>query len=187
MAQLLYRILNAPLLILLTLIGVAIQTSVFSMWFLRYLQPDVILLIVIWCALKRELVEGGIIVLILGLIAENHSAAPQGLFMIVYMGIYLGIVSVSRMILISNLNARILLALGTTVFNRFFTLTLLILLGVDLPPWKTSLLQLIPTALVNGICSRWVFEWLEKFDRTTFKTLVPESSSIEDLPYEPKG
>ena len=48
MTRILLRFFNAPGLILLTLLGMAVQTSLFSFWPLTYLQPDVVLLVVIW-------------------------------------------------------------------------------------------------------------------------------------------
>ena len=64
MTRLLLRSLNSPALVLLALLGIAIQTSLFSFWPLSYVQPDIVLLLVIWCALRRQFFEGGVITLI---------------------------------------------------------------------------------------------------------------------------
>src|SRR4051812_44363716 len=89
MIRILLIALNAPAIVLLVSFAIALQTSLFASYPLYFIQPDAILLVVIWCALRRNFTEGGILTLILANIGEIHSSAPQGLMMICYMMIYL--------------------------------------------------------------------------------------------------
>ena len=57
MTRMLLRLLNAPAFVLLFLIGMAIQTSLFASYPLNYFQPDVILIATIWVALRRGFVN----------------------------------------------------------------------------------------------------------------------------------
>src|ERR1700744_1495671 len=89
MNRLLLRFLNSPALVILTAIAIAIQTSLFATWPIRFFEPDVVLLVVMWCSLRREFVEGGVLTRIIAEIAELHSAAPQGILLVSYMAVYL--------------------------------------------------------------------------------------------------
>ncbi|HTL12503.1 MAG TPA: hypothetical protein VL588_08455, partial [Bdellovibrionota bacterium] len=73
MNKIILRHLNPAFLLILAVVGAAFQTSLFSFYPLLYLQPDLLLLLVVWCALRRKFFEGGILTLVLGDIAEVHS------------------------------------------------------------------------------------------------------------------
>src|SRR5262245_36686835 len=100
MTRILLRYLNFPALVLLVILGVAIQTSLFASYPFLYLQPDFVLLAVMWCALHRGFSEGGALTLIFAEIAEAHSAAPQGIFLASYMAIYLLVRFAARFVVI---------------------------------------------------------------------------------------
>ena len=103
MNKMFLRFINFPGLLVLTLMGIGIQTSLFSFWPLNYLQPDIVLFIVVWAALRRNFWEGGWITLFVADFAELHSAAPQGMFMITYMLVFLLVRGLSRLVVIPNL------------------------------------------------------------------------------------
>src|SRR5690606_22590765 len=109
------RALNPFFFILLMAIGVALQTSLFNSYPFLYLQPDIVLFGVIWCALKRGFVEGGILTLVFSNMAELHSSTPQGLFLLCYMVVYLTVRTLARYFLIPNLSAMVMLTLGASV------------------------------------------------------------------------
>jgi rod shape-determining protein MreD len=175
------RALNPLILLILTAIGVAIQTSIFtSAWSLHFLEPDVILVVVIWCALNRGFVEGGILTLILGEIAEIHSAAVAGIFMVTYMLIYLMLRGASRLFVIPDLYSVVIVTLGATIFQKTASMILLQLLGASPLLWKHTLLLLLPNAAVEGFLGYWLYRWLERFDLATFKSQQAERRFEED-------
>ena len=151
MLSLVLRTLNAPGLILMTTIGIAIQTSLFAWWPLNYLQPDVVLLVVIWCAFRRRFVEGGILTLIVADLAEIHSGSSAGLLLIAYMAVYLGVRASSRLLVIPDLSSYVLVTLFASVGWRLSALGVLELLGSAQNQWRQTLLHLFPGAVIEGL------------------------------------
>jgi hypothetical protein len=169
MTRLFLRALNAPALVILAALGVALQTSLFATWPLQYLEPDLVLLVVVWCGLHRDFTEGGILTLIIAELAELHSAAPQGHFLILYMSIYLLIRGASRILVLPGVSSLVLLTIAVSLYFKFASLLLLKALGSPAIPWKKTLLLALPTATIEGLAGGWVFKWLEHFDIVTFK------------------
>lgn len=180
MNRLLYRFANFPALILMVAIGIALQTSVFNSYPFLYLQPDVVLLAVIWCGLRRGFTEGGILTLIFAHMAEIHSAAPGGLFLITYMLVYLGVRLFHRIVAVPNLSAMVMLTLGASIAWKFIYMVVLWLLGSSANQWRHMFVLLLPGAVMAGITAIWVYRWLEKFDLITFKDPRSRQSQEQD-------
>lgn len=185
MTRILLRFFNFPGLILLTLLGVAVQTSLFSFWPLSYLMPDIVLIVVVWMALKRSFAEGGILTLIVADFAEMHSAAPQGLFLITYMTVFLGVRGLARLIVIPNLQSLILATLFASLVWKLESLGVLYLLGAGSNQWRHTLLYLFPGAVIEGLLSIWVYRGLDAYDRATFKTAASGGGDPSDRTYNP--
>lgn len=178
MTRILLRFFNFPGLILLTLLGIAVQTSLFSFWPLNYLQPDVVLLVVVWMALKRGFFEGGMLTLIISDFAELHSAAPQGMFMITYMSVFLCMRGLARLIVIPNVNSLVMVTLFVSLFWKLECLGVLHLLGAGGNQWRHTLLYLFPGAVIEGVLSIWVYRGLEKYDGATYKSVRKENAAL---------
>jgi hypothetical protein len=187
MTRIILRALNGPMLILMITIGIALQSSLFTSWPLVYLQPDVVLLAVVWCALRRGLVEGGIITLIAANISEIHSSAPQGLFLICYMAIFLLVRGSSRLIVIPSLSSYATVTLFSSIGWKFIELSVLYLLGVSTNQWRHTLTLLLLSAAVEGTLSLWIFRWLDRFDWVTFKNARAEHAMDEELQLDGEG
>ena len=187
MTRLLLKALNAPALILLTAIGLAIQSSLFAWWPLTYLQPDIVLLIVIWCALRRDFTEGGVLTLIIAEIAELHSSAPRGLFMINSMLIYLLVRGASRLVVIPDLASFVIVTLFASIFLKLSTVLMVQLLAPTSHPLQNTLLLLFPGAAIEGFAAVWIYRWLEKFDFLTYKQKRSEESIEEELRLDSEG
>jgi hypothetical protein len=180
MVGLLLRFLNAPGIILITILGVAIQTSLFVSWPLYFVQPDVTLLIVVWCALRRPFVEGGILTLIVANIAEIHSASTQGMMMVSYIVVYLAVRMASRVLVIPDLASYVLVTMFASILWKFSNLGILSGLGVAKNQWRHTLVFLFPGALVEGALGFWFYRWLERFDWYTHKKAPAEQSVLGD-------
>ncbi len=187
MTRIILRALNAPVLILLITLGIALQSSLFSSWPFLYLQPDVVLLAVIWCALRRGFEEGGIITLVLANISEIHSAAPQGLYFITYMAIYLLVRSSSKFLVIPTLMSYAMLTIVSSMGWKLMGLLVLYLLGASANQWRHTLSFLLLGAAIEGFFSLWVYRWLEKFDWITYKHARAERSMDEELEFDSEG
>jgi hypothetical protein len=184
MTKIILRLLNAPILLLIVVIGVALQTSLFNSYPFEYLQPDVVLVAVIWCALKREFTEGGILTLILADIAEIHSSSPAGLFMISYMLVYLGVRLANRLLVLPTFSSLITLTLCASVAWKLGNLAVLDMMGLSGNQWRHTLVLLLPGAVVQGVLAIWVFRWLERFDWLTFKNERARAQLEDELQLE---
>lgn len=184
MNRIILRWLNAPVFILLVMIGVALQTSLFNSYPFNYLQPDIVLIAVFWCAQRRGFTEGGILTLILAEIAEAHTAAPQGLFLISYIIVYLLGRLATRYLVISNLSSLVMLTMGASIVWKATYIFVLYLLGESAHQWRHLIVLLLPGAVMAGVTAIWIYRWLEQFDRFTFKDPKTRSSLEDELRLE---
>jgi len=180
MIGILLRFLNAPGLILITVVGIAIQTSLFVSWPFNYFQPDIVLLIVVWCALRRGFTEGGIITLLTANLAEIHSAVTQGLMMVSYMLVYLAVRLASRILVIPDLSSYVIVTLFASMAWKLSNLAMLYGLGAAGNTWRHTLLFLAPGALVEAAMGFWIYKRLERFDWFTHKKSPTEQSALGD-------
>jgi rod shape-determining protein MreD len=185
--RLLLKWLNAPVFILLLAYGVALQTTLFMPSPIHLLQPDIILIAVIWCALHREFTEGGILTLICGNISEIHSSAPQGVFMLTYLLVFLGVRLASRLFVIPSRTSLVSLTLVTSLFFKFGYMGALYLLGTGANQWRHLLTLLIPGALSTSILGYWLYPLLERYDWITFKNRKAEQMLGDELRLEGEG
>lgn len=184
MNRLILRFLNLPSLVLLTAIAVAIQTSLFSSWPLSFFMPDAILLVVIWCALRRDFTEGGIITLIVSEIAELHSSVPSGIFLISYMALYLLLRAADKMFVLPTEFPMAKVTLSSSAFWKISTIVILTLMSSRRHLWEQMISSLVPGAVMASILGAWVYPALEKFDLATFKNASaenPDEFQIENL------
>ena len=170
MTKTLVKLFNLPGLLLMALAAIGVQTSFFHLGVIHYLQPDFVLIFIIWAALRRSFWEGGWITLILSDFAELHSAAPQGTFMATYMTIFLGIRWFSRMSVIPNLYSLVTVTLFTSMIWKLLHLGLLYTLGAPTATWKHTLLYLFPGAFAEGLLGMGLYRWLDFYDSVTFKS-----------------
>lgn len=162
------RLLNAPTLVLIAAIGLAIQTSFFTPTALRFFKPDVVLILVIWCSLKRGFTEGGVLTLILANIAEIHSGAPQGVLLTSYMAVYLLLRVAARALVIEGMPSYLGITAFALVLTRIGHLCALYFLrgGVS-EAIGPSLRALIPAIIAELALAAWAFRKLDAFDTVT--------------------
>jgi hypothetical protein len=187
MTRIILKALNSPLLVFFVAMGIAIQTSLFSSWPLNYLQPDIVLLATIWCGLRRNFIEGGMITLIVSDMAEIHSAAPQGLYLITYMAIYLLVRFSAKFFVISSLFSYALITLVSSLVGKLIGLLILYLLGTSFSQWQRTLTFLFLGAGTEAIFSLWIYQWVEKFDWITFKNARAERAIEDELQLDSEG
>ncbi|MCC7440109.1 MAG: rod shape-determining protein MreD [Bdellovibrionales bacterium] len=169
MNRIILRHLNFPFLVLLAVLTAAIQTSLFSFYPLMYLQPDLLLLFTVWFALRRRFVEGGVLVLIVGEIAEIHSSAPSGMFLVSYMTCYLSLRAMARYLVVTRLSSLVSLTLFASVLWKLVGLLVLALMDSAAHQWRHTFALMPFGAAMTGLAGVWVFGWLEKLDWATYK------------------
>lgn len=187
MTRILLQFLNAPLFVLLALVGLAAQSSLFNSYPLIYLQPDLILIAVIWCGLERDFTEGGILTLIFSYVAELHSAAPQGLFFIVYMSLYLITRLTVRLLVIRNRASLVLLTMLASGLAKTISLLVLWQMGAGDAQWRHYFYYLFPGALAEGLVAIWAYRFLERFDWVTYKNARARQLLEDELLLEGEG
>jgi cell shape-determining protein MreD len=182
--RILLRAWNAPGLVLFAAIAVAVETSLFPGNSLRFFQPDLLIFLVIWCSLKRDFTEGGLLVLIFANIAELHSSAPQGLYLLVYMLLYLLIRFFNKVLIIWSLFP---LTLGVTAGSKLLIWIVLRSLDVGDGLWKHMALFLFPSLFVQGLLSHTLYRWLRIYDRATYKDLSAIQAAESGLQPDEEG
>ncbi len=181
MTRIILRLLNGPLMVLLFCLGVAAQTSLFISFPLNWVQPDLLLLLVVWFSLKRDFTEGGVLTLILGGIAESHSSSPSGVLLLSYMTVYLGVRLASKLLVIPDFHSWIRLTLVSSAGWKIASLLVLAYLDKAAAQWQHTLVHLIPGALATGIVGLWIYPWLDRLDRLTHKNQQMEQRLSDDL------
>lgn len=170
MKRLIFRALNPIFLILLVALALVVQSTLFHAYPLQLLQPDLVLVAVLWCAFRRTFTEGGILTLVFAEMAETHSAALNGIFLISYMAIYLGIRAFVRLFVVSRFTSFIFATMASAVLLKLIQFLILAFLGYAGNSWRHMLIQLFPSALTAALMGLWCYRALERFDQLTFKS-----------------
>jgi hypothetical protein len=168
--NLILRFLNAPIFVLIVAVAAAVQSSLFNSYPLWYFQPDLVLIAVIWCALRRTFTEGGILVLVFASIVEIHSSAPAGFFFCIYMSIFLGLRVFSRYFVISQFASLLIVTMGAAVAWKLLVLALLTAFGLARAQAYHFFVTVLPFAGIEGFMGFWAFKALDLFDRNTTKS-----------------
>ncbi len=181
MIRILLKALNPFFLCVVIAFGIALQTSIFYTYPLTLLQPDIVLLAVIWVSLKRDFTEGGILTLIMGNIAEINSSAPQGILMASYLLVFFSVRLAAKLLVIPNRNALVFVTLASSLFWKLTYFGLLLLLGVGFQQWKHLITLLFPGAVSSGFLGIWFFRFLDRFDWITFKNRKAEQALEDEI------
>lgn len=184
MKRILLRLLNPVFFVTLVVLAVAAQTSIFSTYPLMYLQPDFVLIAVLWCALRRSFTEGGILTLLFGDLAEIHSSSPSGVFLIAYMTVFLLTRAARKYLVLTQFSSVILLTLAGSVLVKLTSWIVLALLGIADSQWRHLLALLLPGAVMAGVAGVWTYRFLERFDLWTFKDRRAERRLDEESEFE---
>lgn len=160
---------NFPGMLVLALLALTLQSTLFNHPSIAFFQPDLILFFIIWISIKRKFIEGGVLALMLGYLVEINSAAPRGFFLCVYMMAYLTGRILSQQFQIINKTTLTLAGLGFSVILRVSILFFLYLLNRAENAFMHTLQLLAPTILSHSILIFGVFKVLQKFDNITLK------------------
>jgi hypothetical protein len=146
-----------------------ILSTLFSTSALEYLKPDLVLLLVLYVALRRSFAEGGILSLCFGYLAELHSTLPKGGGLAIAMGLFLSIHVLRRYLLIPVLRPPLWIFPFSTLIGKVALLGVLQALGLAHSQWKQTLLWIGLDMLIDSLVGIWLFPILGKFDWHTFK------------------
>ena len=163
----LYHVLNLALILILALFFCAFQTVILRIRLISWLELDLILLTVLYLGLRRNMLEGSVLTLVLARIAEVHSGSPAGLLVSTYMVVY-GLTVLTRELFLMEGDFSIVLAgvLGGVTWKISF-LILMALMDRFANVWQPAILFLIPYLAALGLFARPVFYLLERIDSLT--------------------
>jgi hypothetical protein len=164
------KLLNLPGMILFALISLSLQGTLFNNPSLAFFQPDIILFLVLWAAMKREFLEGGLLTLAFGHLVEIKSAAPAGLFLCTYMALFLTARFLYRNFQVLNKRSLVVVGIGAAVMTQLMILLVLFLLDKADNQWFHTLQLLAPTSIAHGLLIPFVFRFLHTFDYRTLKS-----------------
>lgn len=181
MNRLLLRALNAPIFLLLVTVAVAIQSSLFKGWPISYLQPDFVLIGVVWCGLKRPFLEASVLTLLFGEIAEIHSSAPQGVLSLCYVLALLMSLASLKLLVLKGKRSWVLVTIAGSLLWKSSFLFILYLLDLSDNQWRHTLLMLIPNAVSTSLAAWFIFPYLERFDDWSWKSERIRKSIEGDL------
>lgn len=175
------KALNGPGLIVIALLLLTLQSTLFNHPTLSFFRPDVVLFLVLWVAIKRTFVEGGILTLFFGYCVELHSASPQGLFLVNYMIVFLLMRILNQNFQILNRRTLALLGIGSALFSRLSILFILFMLNKAENQWFSTIQLLAPTIISHGILIGFFFRFFYHFDEWTMKN--PEAEHRFETEY----
>jgi hypothetical protein len=175
------KLLNIPGLVFFALVSMALQSTLFNSPTLAFFKPDVILFLVLWVAMKREMFEGGVLTLLFSYLIELKSGVPQGLFLIHYMFVFLTTRFLYGKFQVMNRRSLILIGTSAAVFSHLNLLFLMYLLNKSENLWFLTIQILAPTAIVHGALIPLVFKFLYHFDHWTFKNPEAEHRYERDF------
>ncbi len=165
----LLKLSNFPGILIIALLALTIQSTLFNHPSIAFFQPDFLLFFTLWVAIRREFVEGGILTLLFGYLVEIHSAAPQGFFLCTYMAVYFIARFLYQQFQISSSKVLVLVGISFSIIMRLLILFILYLLNRSENAWHHTLQLLAPTILSHAILIVITFRVLQRFDNWTLK------------------
>src|ERR1035437_810875 len=125
----LLKLSNFPGMLVIALCALTLQSTLLYFPSIAFFQPDLLIFFVLWVAIKRSFIEGGILTLLFGYLAELYSAAPQGFYLCTYMVIYLIACFLYQQFQISSKKVLVFVGIGFSIFLRLIVLFILFLLN----------------------------------------------------------
>ena len=163
----LYRVFNVLLIALLCVACAALQSVALKIPLLAWLELDLLLLVVIYLSLHRIFIEGALLIIMIGRIAELHSGAPAGILMACYLAVFLALVFTKEMFLVASSFSSVILAVAGGVVWKIAFLVFAQRYGILGNTWRSSLEYLLPFLLSLGIFAKPAFEVVRRIDQWT--------------------
>jgi|GEM_PF-5456787 len=174
----LYRVLNFFLVIVLCLLFSALQSVALKLAALSWLELDLLLLVVVYLSLHRGFLEGSLLIIMIGRVAEIHSGAPTGILTACYLAVFLAILFTKEMFLVATTFSSIILAVAGGIVWKIAFFVLAQRYGILGNSWRSSLEYMLPFLLSLGMFARPVFNLVRSLDQRTY---VERESEAREL------
>lgn len=163
----LYRVFNFLLVALLAIFFAALQSVFLKLPLFAWLELDLLLLIVIYLSLNRAFLEGTVLIIVIGRIAELHSGAPAGILVACYLAVFLALVFTKEMFLVASSFSSVILAVAGGLVWKISFLLFAQRYGILGNTWRASLEYMLPFLLSLGIFAKPMFELIRRLDLWT--------------------
>jgi cell shape-determining protein MreD len=174
----LYRVLNFIVVVIVCLLFSALQSVALKLSALAWLDLDLLLLVVVYLSLHRGFLEGVMLILVIGRVAELHSGAPTGILTACYLAVFLAILFTKELFLVASSFSSIILAVAGGAIWKIAFLLLAQRYGLLSNAWRSSLEYMLPFLLSLGIFSRPVFEAIRAIDQWTHMERESEAREL---------
>src|SRR3954465_8739747 len=94
---------NFGIYLLIAIAAAVVQSTVFGYRPLNYLQPDLVLIVAVYFGFRRELLEGGIFVIIASMIMQKHSGSGASFYLMFYLYAFLIAKLISRLVVVPSM------------------------------------------------------------------------------------
>lgn len=162
-----YHWLNVVALFVIALLICNLQTVLLKLPFFTWIGVDLILLLVAYLGLKRGLIEGTLITVVIGRIAEIHSGSPAGYVTSCYLVVFAVTVLTREFFIMESPFSIVVLGLVSGLTWKAAFLILAYRADIFENVWKTSLIVLIPHLVSQALLIRPMFNLLLKLDSLT--------------------
>lgn len=146
-----------------------LQSHFFETIPFNYFQPECVIFFAVWFALKRELLEGGILTLFAAYITELQSTAPKGILMAAALSVFLVLRFVNNAVQLTTKSQLVVgVALSAVLYRLAILVGLSYLNAFDNDIWTTIRL-LGPTTLTHTALALPFLTLFQRVDQTTLK------------------
>ncbi|MGE4232712.1 MAG: hypothetical protein AB7F43_05220 [Bacteriovoracia bacterium] len=161
--------LNFVIYLIIAIVACTLQSTIFTYSPLNFFQPDIGLILAVYLGMRRDFLEGGILVALVALILEIHSSVGRFFLMTLYVYIFVIAKLFSKTVIISDLFSSIGITTSLLVLKRLGILVLLFWVGKAENGLKHFFIHLIPGIIVHAIIAPALFSWFQSIDLRTYK------------------
>ena len=132
-------------------------------------KPDILFLLIVYISCKSDILQGLVVVLLLGLLMDVFSGVFLGLYPVIYLLVFAFIKGISRRVAINEFAYQVPLAVISYLFVSTGMFLFSFFLAPDTPPqwsWGTILLQLLMLTVI-GAPVFGIFDSILNFYRST--------------------
>jgi hypothetical protein len=154
---------------LIVLVVSTLQSTIFGYFPLNYVQPDILLIIAAYFGFNRDILEGGIFVIIAAMITEAHSSAGKNFFLTTYLYTFVIAKILSRTVVVPDFLSGIGIVAMLTLLKKIGILILLGMEGRGANGIRHFFVYLIPSLMVQALLTPPLFAWFKNLDLKTYK------------------
>lgn len=160
---------NSVIFILIVLAAILVQSTIFTYFPLSYIQPDFILLLAVYFGMRRGFIEGGILIMIASMIAEDHSSTGKFFFLTTNLYAFVIAKIFSKTVILGDFLSNIRLVSLLLFLKRLGILILLGFAGKAGNGLRHFLIFLIPGLVTHALITPLCFSWFQTIDMKTYK------------------